>query len=338
MTGGAGYIGSHTIIEILNKRDWDVVSADNYINSSRDTYERISSICDRDFIIEEGDLSDESFCNELFDRHQFDGIIHFAALKSVPESVEEPLRYIVNNLNSLLNLINAAQKRGIDHFIFSSSCSVYGNAQELPVTEDTPYGKAESPYAFTKQMGEEIIDECARGETSINFISLRYFNPVGAHMSGLNGELPLQKPNNLVPFITQTAAKIQEELLIFGGDYDTDDGTCVRDYIHISDIAEAHVMALDYSMKKEAKGNHEVFNLGSGKGLSVLQLVQEFEDLNGIKLNYRIAERRKGDVEAIFADNQKARNILGWNPKYTSADMMTSAWKWQQNLMKENKP
>ena len=336
ITGGAGYIGSHTIIEILNNRDWEIVSVDNYVNSDPSSYHRIRSICNRDFIQEEGDLSLDSYCEELFTKHAFDGIIHFAALKSVPESVEEPLRYINNNLNSLLNLIEQAEKHGVGQFIFSSSCSVYGNADDLPVTENTRFGKPESPYAFTKQMGEEIIENCSSGTSKLSFVSLRYFNPVGAHQSGLNGELPLQSPNNLVPFITQTAAGIQDELLIFGGDYNTGDGTCIRDYIHISDIAEAHVLALEYLQRKDSHGKHEIFNLGTGNGVSVLEAVKAFEKVNDLDLNYRIVERRKGDVEAIYANNEKAKKILGWSPKFTLDDMMESAWKWQKNLLEQN--
>lgn len=335
VTGGAGYIGSHTIIEILNNRSWEVVSVDNYMNSTPETYDRIRSICRREFEIVEGNLADESFCERLFQQYSFDGVIHFAALKSVPESVEQPLRYISNNLNSLLNLIHMSQKYGVTHFIFSSSCSVYGNAKTLPVDENTPYGTPESPYAFTKQMGEEIINECTGSNPKINFISLRYFNPVGAHMSGLNGEIPLQTPNNLVPFITQTAAGIREELLIFGGDYSTPDGTCIRDYIHICDIAHAHVLALDYAIKKPNPGGHELINLGNGEGVSVLEVVKAFEKASNSKLNYKVVDRRPGDVEAIYSNSEKARKLLNWKPKYSLEDMMLSAWKWQLEMLQE---
>ena len=335
ITGGAGYIGSHTILEVYEKTSWKVVSADNYINSSPDTYDRIKNISGKSPKIYDIDLCDLDKTKRIFDEQKIDGVIHFAALKSVPESVNKPLHYLKNNLNSLINLLDCCETYGVAHFIFSSSCSVYGNTNQLPVDESTPLEKAESPYALTKQMGEQIINEHIRSCDRTKFISLRYFNPVGAHVSGQNGELPLQIPNNLVPYITQTAAGIREKLTIYGNDYPTRDGTCIRDYIHVSDIANAHILALDRLSSKSSAEAHEIYNLGTGKGVSVLEAVKSFEKSNNLKLNYDLGPRRQGDVAEIFADNSLARNKLNWEAVRTLEEMMQSAWLWQKELLKE---
>ncbi len=333
ITGGAGYIGSHTIIEILENTDWEVISADNYANSSEATYKRIQDITSKQFQYYNVDLKDVEATKKVFEAHpNISGIIHFAAFKTVPESVANPLTYYDNNVNSLINILSCQKEFNIPNLIFSSSCSVYGNVNELPVTEETLMEKAESPYAYTKQIGERIVDDFIMANNNYKAISLRYFNPVGAHQSGLNGELPLTTPNNLVPYITQTAIGKLQQLTIFGGDYPTADGTCIRDYIHVSDIASAHLLALQKLIKDKDFQNHSIINLGTGKGVSVLEVVKAFEKVSGKKLNYVIGKRREGDVQAIYANNQKAQQLLDWKPIYNIEDMMLSAWKWEQNL------
>jgi UDP-glucose 4-epimerase len=332
VTGGAGYIGSHTLIELLNQTDYRIVSIDNFSNSSPDAYNRVRNIAKREFETIQLDL-----CNELELKSKLSsigsiaGIIHFAAFKSVPDSVADPLLYYHNNITSLTNLLAFCKEKQIKNFIFSSSCSVYGNADELPVTEETPLKKAESPYGHTKQIGEEIIAFFCKSNSWFNVVTLRYFNPVGAHMSGKNGESPITKPNNLVPIITQTAVG-KNSLTVFGNDYDTRDGYCVRDYIHVTDIADAHLKALDYLTEKRNKKNFSLFNLGTGNGVSVLEVIKSFERVSETKLKYEVGKRREGDVVAVYANNDKAKKELGWMPKYNLDDMMLSAWKWQQNL------
>jgi UDP-glucose 4-epimerase len=264
-----------------------------------------------------------------------EGIIHFAAYKTVPESVAKPLLYYRNNLESLINLLECVRQRQTPYFIFSSSCSVYGNIKEQPVTEQTPLERAESPYGRTKQMGEEIINDLTKIYQDTSFIMLRYFNPAGAHESALLGELPMGTPNNLVPYITQTAIGLRDKLRVFGTDYATPDGTCLRDYIHVMDIADAHTKSLQYLMQKRNAVNPEVFNLGTGAGISVLEVVKAFEDTNGLKLNYELAPRRPGDVAAIYANNEKAAKKLGWKPARSLNEMMRSAWEWEKKLARE---
>lgn len=334
VTGGAGYIGSHTIIELINAGYEDIISVDNFSNSSIKTYDRIEKITSKKVKHFDVDLTDQLLCDELFKSNSIDSVIHFAAYKSVPESVEKPLLYYKNNLAALLNVLEAAKKYSCHHFIFSSSCSVYGNTKELPVTENTELQKAESPYAQTKVMGEKIITDFIKSNSKFKCVILRYFNPVGSHVSGLNGEITTDKPNNLVPFITETAIGIRESLKIFGGDYNTKDGTCIRDYIHVSDIANAHILALQYIQENDLQ--LDIFNLGTGQGVSVLEIVKSFERVNDIQLNYEIVGKRDGDVEAIYANNDKANKLLNWKPKYTIDEMMESAWKWQKNLSEEN--
>lgn len=336
VTGGTGYIGSHTIIEILEHSDFTPVSIDNFSKSEENTLSRIKEITGKTVKNYPIDLTHSEHLREVFKQEKnIVGIIHFAAFKSVPESVQEPLLYYRNNLESLINVLSIQEEFNIPHFIFSSSCSVYGNANHLPVTEAAPFAKAESPYAHTKQIGEGIIENfISKKKNSSSAVSLRYFNPVGAHMSGKNGELPLGVPDNLVPFITQTAIGKRDLLSIFGGDYPTRDGTCVRDYIHVSDIARAHLDALNYLIKNKSV-RYNVFNLGTGNGISVLESVKTFEKVTGLRLNYKIGDRRPGDVVEIYADNTKARQVLGWVPKYSLEDMMKSAWLWEQNLANE---
>ena len=335
VTGGAGYIGSHTIIELIAS-GFDVISVDNYSNATPETYARIKAITGKMVAHEEVDLCDAAATEAVFQKYpNISGIIHFAALKSVPESVTEPLLYYRNNLSSLINLLACAEQRGILHFIFSSSCSVYGNVDQLPVNEHTPTGEIESPYAFTKLVGEKILqDFISKNKHPYKGISLRYFNPVGAHLSGKIGELPMNRPNNLVPIITQVAIGKLASLNVFGNDYDTRDGTCIRDYIHVSDIAKAHVLAIQHLIAHLEVPDYTLFNLGSGTGTSVLEAIAAFEKVSGVALRYEIAPRRPGDVKAIFSDSSKAKTILGWSPTLNIEEMMSSAWKWEMELSK----
>lgn len=332
VTGGAGYIGSHTIIELLQNTNYHIVSVDNYSNSSKDTYARINKINQKEFDKVELDLCDSNAVNKFLEKYSnVIGVIHFAAFKSVSESVENPFKYYHNNINSQLNILQACIKRGINNFIFSSSCSVYGNINLLPVNEKTNLNKAESPYAYTKQIGEEILKDYSKTFNKLQTIALRYFNPVGAHISGLNGENPINKPSNLVPIITQTAIGKIKEMTVHGNNYNTRDGSCIRDYIHVSDIANAHIKALNYLIEKKQKSNFSIFNLGSGNGVSVFEAIQSFEKISGIKLNYKIGKRRPGDVEAIYSDTSFTEKELGWKAKYSLDEMMESAWKWEKN-------
>jgi UDP-glucose 4-epimerase len=335
ITGGAGYIGSHTLIELLTRTNFAVVSLDNYSNSSSETYKRVAQITGKQVAYEEVDLCDRKALFAVLDRiGAIAGIIHFAAFKSVPESMADPLLYYHNNITSLTNLLAYCRSHRISNFIFSSSCSVYGNAEELPVTETTPLKKAESAYGHTKQVGEDIISFFSRSENYFKAVVLRYFNPVGAHPSGLNGELPINPPTNLLPIITQTAVG-RNKLTVFGNDYNTRDGSCIRDYVHVSDIAEAHVLALEHLLNGRQKEALSLFNLGTGQGVSVLEVIHSFEKISGRKLTYHIGGRRTGDVVSVYANNNLAKNILGWNPRYDLDDMTGSAWKWQLQLEKE---
>jgi UDP-glucose 4-epimerase len=336
VTGGAGYIGSHTIIELLKQTDYNIVSIDNYSNSTSKTFERIQAITGREVKnlnvdicnLEALELAIEQVKNPI-------GIIHFAAFKSVPQSVANPLLYYHNNIASLVNILKISKALEISNFIFSSSCSVYGNVESLPVTEQTPFSKAESPYAHTKQMGEEIVENYTKFSSGFKSVLLRYFNPVGAHPTGFNGELPRNRPDNLVPYITQTAAGILQQLTVFGDDYNTRDGSCIRDYIHVSDIADAHVKALNYLIENKQKARNTIFNLGTGEGVSVLEAIRSFEKVAQQKLNYKIGPRRAGDVISIYANNDLVKRELNWEPKYNLDDMMLSAWKWQLHLKEE---
>ena len=328
VTGGLGYIGSHTVVELLAE-GYYVVVLDNLSNSKEEVKARIEDISGQSFELQIADVNNTNALESLFNKHQFDGVIHFAAHKAVGESVEHPVMYYQNNVSGLISLLGTMETYGVSNLIFSSSCTVYGAATDLPVTESTQIQKAESPYGTTKILGEEIINDFAKHK-EFKSILLRYFNPVGAHPSAKIGELPLGVPNNLIPYITQTAAGIREKLTVFGDDYSTEDGTCVRDYIHVVDLAKAHVKALFYCDKMSQ--SVDVFNVGTGKGNTVLEVINTFEKVNGVKLNYTVGPRRGGDIEQIYADTTKVNNLLGWSAKYDIADMMKHAWVWQQGL------
>jgi len=322
-------------VELLEK-GFSVVSIDNFSRSNPEIYMGIEEITGESFHSYDVDLKDKDATLKVFSEHpDIQGVIHFAAYKTVPESVFQPVMYYENNLSSLLNVISGMESIEAKHLVFSSSCSVYGNPEEIKVTEETPRKVAASPYARTKQFCEDIIQDYASQNDNMNHIMLRYFNPAGAHMSAKIGELPTQKPDNLLPFVTQTAIGIRDELSIFGNDYPTKDGTCIRDYIHVSDIANAHVYALNYLFENKNDEQVEVFNLGSGSGNSVLEVVQTFERANDLKLPYKFAPRRAGDVVAIYADNSKACSRLGWKLEKSFEDIMTSAWAWEQKLAKD---
>ncbi len=331
VTGGTGYIGSHTTVVLL-QQGYDVVIVDNLCNSSVDVIDRITQITDRRPQFEKVDLSKETPTNNFFQQHQdAAGIIHFAALKAVGDSVKWPTRYYKNNLGSMVNILENMQQYSIGSLIFSSSCTVYGQPDKLPVTEDTPVQKAEAPYGNTKQINEEmIVDALAANEIS-NAISLRYFNPVGAHDSALIGELPLGVPTNLMPYITQTVIGLRQKVSVFGNDYDTEDGTAIRDYIHVVDLADAHLVALERLLKGQNADPYEVFNLGTGQGNSVLDVIKSFERSTGLKVPYEIVGRRAGDIEKIYADTQKAENILNWKTTRDLDQMTASAWAWEKH-------
>jgi len=336
VTGGCGYIGSHTIVDLI-ENGYEIISVDNNARSTPAILKGIENITGKNIKNYKVDLCnfDETFA--IFQENEdIDGIIHFAAYKEVGESVKKPLMYYENNLYSSINLLKCVQEFGVRWFVFSSSCSVYGNPDEQIVTEETPQKPAESPYGFTKQMSEQIIKDFQKGSNT-QCILLRYFNPVGAHPSIIIGELPIGRPQNLVPAITQTAIGKLPKMKVHGADYPTRDGSCIRDYIHVSDIAHAHTLSIKYLADKKNTSACEVFNLGSGDGISVLEVIHSFEKVSGQKLNYEIGPRRTGDVVAIYANNDKAKNILGWQTKYSLEEMMSTAWKWEQKLKKDEK-
>lgn len=331
VTGGLGFIGSHTVVE-LQQQNFEVIIVDNLSNSSIDVLDRITKITSKKPLFEQIDLRDKKSVEDLFQKYNdISGIIHFAASKAVGESVENPLLYYENNINTLVYLLQQMQHKKDSFFIFSSSCTVYGQAEKMPITEDFPVQAAFSPYGNTKQIGEEIIVDVAK-ISSINAILLRYFNPIGAHESAEIGELPLGIPQNLVPFITQTAIGLRNELSVFGDDYPTPDGTCIRDYIHVVDLAKAHVKALQRLIHKENIEKVETFNVGTGKGSSVLEVIQAFEKVTNQKLPHKIVGRREGDVIQAYADTTKANNILGWKSEFTLEQALESAWKWEQKI------
>ncbi|WP_025742434.1 UDP-glucose 4-epimerase GalE [Aquimarina pacifica] len=332
VTGGLGFIGSHTVTELQHK-GYEVVIIDNCSNSSPEVLNGIKTITGKDVIFENFDLRDKSKVQDFFNRHKdIDGVIHFAASKAVGESVENPLLYYENNLTTLVYLLQELAKKPEASFIFSSSCTVYGQADELPITEDAPVKVAESPYGNTKQIGEEIISDTCKVTSGLKAIALRYFNPIGAHPSAEIGELPIGVPQNLIPFITQTGIGLREQLSVFGDDYPTSDGTCIRDYIHVVDLAKAHVVALQRLLEDKNKANYEVFNVGTGTGSTVLEVISSFEKVSGQKLNYKIVERRTGDITAAYADTTKANTELGWTSKSSLDDSLSSAWKWEQKV------
>lgn len=330
VTGGLGYIGSHTVVA-LQEAGFGVVIIDDLSNSELFVLDRISEITGTKPDFHQIDLKDEKSVQQFFSENKIDGVIHFAAHKAVGESVEKPLMYFRNNLLSLINLLEAMKENEVDNFIFSSSCTVYGQADKMPIDESAPIKKAESPYAKTKQMGEEILEDFVTAFHK-NVISLRYFNPVGAHPSSLIGELPKGVPNNLIPFVTQVAAGIREELSVFGNDYPTRDGTAIRDYIYVCDLADAHVKALNRLIEKKNHTNLEIFNLGTGIGSTVLEVIDAFEKANDLKLKYKIVGRRAGDVIEAFADNTKAESELNWKAETPLEVSMKTAWNWQKTL------
>lgn len=331
VTGGLGFIGSHTVVELQNE-GFEVIIVDNLSNSSEKVLEGIENITGIKTPFEKLDLREKNAVTAFFEKHQdIKGVIHFAASKAVGESVENPLLYYENNINTLVYLLQELQKRDEANFIFSSSCTVYGQAEKMPITEDSAVQAAMSPYGNTKQIGEEIITEVAK-VSNIRSILLRYFNPIGAHPSAEIGELPLGIPQNLVPFITQTAIGLREQLSVYGNDYNTPDGTAIRDYIHVVDLAKAHVIALKRLLENKNLEKVETFNLGTGTGSSVLEVINAFEKVSNQKLNYKIVDRREGDITSAYANTDKANTVLGWKAQSTLEDSLASAWKWEQKI------
>jgi len=337
VTGGTGYIGSHTSIELINAGH-EVFIIDNLSNSRAEVVDTIERLSGTRPTFENFDILDKEKLEAFFSKHNIDAVIHFAAFKAVGESVAFPMKYFKNNLGTLTNIVEVMVDNNVKNIVFSSSATVYGQPDELPATEQSPIKPAESPYGATKQMGEEILKSQTIASDDFRVIALRYFNPIGAHESGENGELPLGVPNNLMPFITQTAIGIREELKVFGSDYNTVDGTAVRDYIHVVDLAKAHVKSVERLLGNDSSDKvaeqYEVFNLGTGNGFSVMQVIESFEKTTGVKLNYSMAPRREGDVEAIYASTDKANNVLGWKAEKTLDEMTLSSWQWEKFLKK----
>lgn len=331
VTGGAGYIGSHTAVA-LAEEGFEPVIVDNFSNSHRSALEGIERICGVPVAFREVDVCDPAALRTVFQEFSLDGIIHFAAYKAVGESVANPLKYYRNNLDGLINCLELAEEFGVKEFVFSSSCTVYGEPKETStVTEETPVGETQSPYAVTKLIGEKIITDFVAAGAGLKVLNLRYFNPVGAHPSGLIGEFPLGKPNNLLPALMQTAAGKMDQLRVNGSDYPTPDGTCIRDYVHVSDVAEAHVKGLKWLSDRE-ENTVEVINVGTGKGTSVLEIIHTFEEISGSSLNWTFGPRREGDVMEIFADVTKAEKVLGWKARRNVRDAVVDAWNWEQRL------
>ncbi|MBL7764004.1 MAG: UDP-glucose 4-epimerase GalE [Chitinophagaceae bacterium] len=330
VTGGCGYIGSHTINDLI-QNGYDVISVDNNSRSGNQLLDGVQKLTGKAIKNYKVDLCDFEATRKIFEVHKVDGIIHFAAFKSVDESVKYPLLYFQNNLVSQINILRCAEEFNVQHFVFSSSCSVYGNADISLVTEDTPLQKPESPYGRTKQIGEEMINDIAKN-ASARFILLRYFNPAGAHPSSVIGEVPFGKPSNLIPAITQFAAGKIPALKVYGTDYDTRDGSCIRDFVHVCDIAHAHTLAIDKLIGGEIKTNSLILNLGTGNGVTVLEAIKAFEKISGKKLDYGLAGRRPGDVVAVYANNDKARKILNWTPQFDIHDILKTAWDWELSL------
>ncbi|MBI1768489.1 MAG: UDP-glucose 4-epimerase GalE [Bacteroidetes bacterium] len=333
LTGGAGYIGAHTAVELIQK-GFDVVLIDDFSKSDNSLLDGIEKITGKKINFVEGDCKDSTFLDQLFRKEKFDSVIHFAAYKSVNESVREPLMYYNNNLRSMTELLQVMGKYNVNEFIFSSSCTVYGQPDVIPVDETAPFKKAESPYGATKQMCERLLEDVAAANKNLKAISLRYFNPVGAHPSALIGELPIGVPNNLVPYVTQTAIGLREKLVIFGNNYQTPDGSCIRDFIHVVDLAQAHVKSIEKI--NEMPSNNEAFNLGTGEGVTVLSLVKKFIEVTNVNLNYEIGPRRTGDIEKVYANPTKAKDLLGWQTRLSLEESLRDAWRWEQKLA--NKP
>ncbi|TLF44296.1 UDP-glucose 4-epimerase GalE [Maribacter aurantiacus] len=334
VTGGLGFIGSHTVVE-LQAKGFEVIIIDDCSNADEKVLKGIEKISGKKPIFEKFDLKEREKVEDFFHRYpDVEGVIHFAASKAVGESVERPLLYYENNIGTLVYILKELSKKNKASFIFSSSCTVYGQADTMPITENAPVKEAESPYGNTKQMGEEIIRDACKVTPNLNAIALRYFNPMGAHPSAEIGELPIGVPQNLVPFITQTGVGLRKELSVFGDDYPTEDGTCIRDYIYVVDLAKAHVVALERLLAGKNTDNYEVFNVGTGKESSVLEVIGSFERVSGKKLNYKIVGRRPGDITTAYADTTKANSVLGWKSQYTLDEAMKSAWDWEQKIRK----
>jgi len=333
VTGGTGFIGSHTVVQ-LEHAGFQPIIIDNLANSDMDVLHGLKNILHKETPFYLGDCNDPAILRDIFNKHpNISGVIHFAADKAVGESVENPLKYYRNNVGSLVNLLTIMQEFGVRDLVFSSSCTVYGQPDILPVTEDTPTKSAESPYGNTKQICEEILVDTIKSKAAMRITALRYFNPVGAHPSTELGELPNGVPSNLVPFVTQTAIGKREKLSVFGNDYNTEDGTCIRDFIHVVDLADAHIAAFQYlSRQSENEAFYDVFNIGSGNGNTVLDVINTFESATGVKFNWSFAPRRAGDVEKVYADVSKANNLLGWKVKYTLKDSLMHAWAWEEKL------
>lgn len=332
VTGGAGYIGSHTVVA-LHEAGYEPVIVDNFSNSSKEAIQGLEKITGRSLKIYELDCTDRQAMKGVFEaENDLQGVIHFAAFKAVGESVAEPLKYYQNNLGSLLVLLELMEQYEVKNLVFSSSCTVYGQPEKLPVTEQTPTQPASSPYGRTKQMCEDILSDLEKSKSAVRSLALRYFNPIGAHESALIGELPSGIPNNLIPFVTQTAAGIREQITVFGDDYDTPDGTCIRDYIHVVDLAGAHIKAFEYLDKVEESSFYDTVNVGTGQGNTVLEVINAFEKVSGEKLSFRIGERRPGDVEKVWANVDKANKELNWQAKFDIERSLADAWRWQQTL------
>lgn len=331
VTGGAGFIGSHTVVELIGA-GFEPIILDDFSNSDKSVLQRLETILGRPVKHYSADCNDAALLTRIFKEDAIQGVIHFAASKAVGESVEKPLLYYRNNISSLVTLLEAMTANGVSNFVFSSSCTVYGQPEQIPVTEDTPVQPAASPYGNTKQVGEEIIRDTVASGAPLKALALRYFNPIGAHQSALIGELPRGVPANLVPYLTQTAAGLREKLMVFGNDYDTVDGTCIRDFIHVVDLAKAHVKALELLIKQDTHNYYDYFNIGTGRGTTVLELIHTFERVNQVKLNYAFAPRRAGDIVAIYADVSKSVEKLNWKAEKTLDEALADAWRWQQTL------
>ncbi|MDQ1086210.1 MULTISPECIES: UDP-glucose 4-epimerase GalE [unclassified Siphonobacter] len=333
VTGGAGFIGSHTVVELI-AAGFEPIILDDFSNSEPKVLDRLETILGRKVKSYSANCNDSALLTKIFKEENIQGVIHFAASKAVGESVEKPLLYYRNNISALVTLLEAMTANGVSNLVFSSSCTVYGQPDSIPVTEETPVLPAASPYGNTKQVGEEIIRDTVAAKPGLKALALRYFNPVGAHESALIGELPIGVPANLVPFVTQTAIGIRSKLMVFGNDYGTPDGTCIRDFIHVVDLAKAHVKALELLVKQEDANYYEYFNIGTGKGTSVKELIDTFEEVTGVKVNYEFAPRRAGDIMEIYAEVSKSRDVLGWQAEKTLAEALADAWRWQEQLAK----
>ena len=332
ITGGAGYIGSHTAVS-LSEAGFDPIIIDNYSNSDKSALQGIKNILNTEITEYEGDCNDAELMDKIFTEHDISGVIHFAAYKAVGESTEHPMKYYQNNVGSLMVLLDVMKKHGVKDLVFSSSCTVYGQPDENPVQESTPRKAAESPYGNTKKICEDILVDYVKSKAPVRIVALRYFNPIGAHATSEIGELPLGVPNNLVPFVTQTGVGLREQLTVYGNDYDTPDGTCIRDYIHVVDLAEAHVKSIQY-LQDKPENFYDLFNLGTGQGNTVLEVVKTFEKVSGKSLNYKIGPRRPGDVEKVWANTEKADKVLGWKSRLTLEDALRDSWNWQLKLSK----